>query len=224
MNKLLAVFSAIAAYWRSPRCAAQRAQALRWICTAQGWLDKAGAADFIAPLLLRLYLAPVFWMAGVHKLAAFSATAAWFGSGGLDFPAPYLLAFLATATEVFGALFLLAGFAVRWISIPLLVVMAVAMGAVHWPNGWLAIAGADGPFATERTIAAVERLAKAKEILQQYGDYAWLTEYGNLAILNNGIEFAATYFAMLTVLLFTGGGRYVSVDYWLRRRFMAVPA
>jgi uncharacterized membrane protein YphA (DoxX/SURF4 family) len=36
-------------------------------------------------------------------------------------------------------------------------------------------------------------------------------------MLNNGMEFAATYFVMLLVLLVYGGGRYVSLDYWLKR-------
>ena len=39
-------------------------------------------------------------------------------------------------------------------------------------------------------------------------------------MLNNGIEFAATYFVMLLVLFFIGAGRYASIDYWLRKRFM----
>ena len=38
-------------------------------------------------------------------------------------------------------------------------------------------------------------------------------------VLNNGIEFAVTYLIMLFALLFTGGGRYVSVDYYLSRLF-----
>ncbi len=37
-------------------------------------------------------------------------------------------------------------------------------------------------------------------------------------VLNNGVEFAATYFIMLLVLFFIGGGRYLSVDYWIARR------
>jgi len=39
-------------------------------------------------------------------------------------------------------------------------------------------------------------------------------------ILNNGIEFAATYFIMLLALFFIGAGRYFSMDYWIRRGFM----
>jgi hypothetical protein len=89
---------------------------------------------------------------------------------------------------------------------------------VHLKNGWLAIAEGSGLFATDRTVAAIERLDKAKSILQNNGNYEWLTENGSLVILNNGIEFAATYFIMLLVLFFIGAGNYVSADYWLQKR------
>lgn len=175
-----------------------------------------GRIDFLAPLLIRLYLAPIFWMAGWSKLMSFEDTAGWFGEGlGLPFPA--LMAGLATATELGGAILLLTGLAVRAIAIPLMVTMLVAVFAVHWDNGWLAIAEGHGLFATERTMMAAERLAAAREILRQHGDYAWLTEHGSITILNNGIEFAATYFLMLLSLLFTGAGRWVSLDYWVLR-------
>lgn len=189
----------------------------------QSRLDSTRAADWLAPLLLRLYLAPIFWMAGVNKYRAFSSTVEWFGdkNWGLGLPFPTLMASLATATELAGAVLLLFGVGVRWVSIPLMATMVVAMTTVHWHNGWLAIAEGMGPFATERTSAAVERLAAAKEILMQHGDYEWLTEYGSLAILNNGLEFAVTYFVMLLVLFFIGGGRYVSADYWLAQRVLA---
>lgn len=190
---------------------------------AQAGLDATRAVDWLAPLLLRLYLAPIFWMAGYNKLTAFGSTVEWFGNAewGLGLPFPSLMAALATVSELGGAVLLLIGLGVRWVSIPLMATMVVAMTAVHWSNGWLAIAEGMGPFATERTQAAVERLDKAKEILMQHGDYEWLTEYGSLAILNNGIEFAVTYFVMLLVLFFIGGGRYVSLDDWIVRRFAA---
>jgi uncharacterized membrane protein YphA (DoxX/SURF4 family) len=54
--------------------------------------------------------------------------------------------------------------------------------------------------------------------LQEHGNYDWLTEYGNFVVLNNGIEFAATYFVMLLALFFIGGGKYLSIDYWLARK------
>ena len=40
--------------------------------------------DFIAPLLLRLYLAPVFYMAGSQKYNGFEGTVEWFGNTGVS--------------------------------------------------------------------------------------------------------------------------------------------
>ncbi|MGQ0621777.1 MAG: HvfX family Cu-binding RiPP maturation protein [Panacagrimonas sp.] len=178
-------------------------------------------ADFLAPLLLRLYLAPVFWMAGWNKLAHFEDTSEWFGNAewGLGLPFPDLMAAMATGSELGGAALLLAGLGVRLIAVPLMVTMLVAIFAVHWPHGWPAIAESMGFFATDMTIAAVERLGEVKELLRQHGDYDYLTEHGSLVMLNNGIEFAATYFVMLLALLFTGAGRWLSVDWWIARRF-----
>lgn len=205
-------------YLKSDRFASHKGAAIGFIRKLNGMFDHLRALDFLPPLLIRLYLAPVFWMAATNKFSHFGATADWFGNG-LGLPAPYLMVFLAGTTELLGAIFLVVGFAVRWISLPLMVTMLVAVFLVHWQNGWLAIATGSGIFATDRTMAAVERLDKVKELLQMSGNYDWLTEFGSLAMLNNGIEFAATYFLFLLVLLFTGGGRFVSVDYWLKRRF-----
>lgn len=183
------------------------------------WLDCGQRLDFIAPLLLRLYLVPVFWMAGTHKLADMDSVIAWFGNPdwGLGLPFPTLMAWLAALTETGGAILLLLGLGVRLISIPLIITMLVAMFAVHWEFGWQAIADPAAPFATERVMEAADKLARAREILQQYGHYDWLTSSGRFAIINNGIEFAATYLVMLVVLLFHGGGRWVALDYWLCR-------
>ncbi|MCK5478661.1 MAG: DoxX family protein [Methylococcales bacterium] len=180
------------------------------------FLNASRKLDFIAPLLLRLYLTPIFWMAGINKLNSFDATVAWFGNKdwGLGLPFPELMVFLATWTEIIGAILLLPGLAVSWIAIPLMITMLVAVITVHWQNGWLAIAEGGGFFANERTVGAIEKLDKAKEILQQHGHYNWLTENGSYVVLNNGIEFSATYFIMLLVLFFSGGGRFISVDYW----------
>ena len=95
----------------------------------QDGLDATRRLDFLAPLLLRLYLVPIFWMAGTHKLADMESTIAWFGNPdwGLGLPFPALLAWLAALTEAGGAVLLLLGLAVRWISIPLMVTMLVAL-------------------------------------------------------------------------------------------------
>ncbi len=186
----------------------------------QGLLDSTRGLDFLGPLALRLYLVPVFWMAGMSKLSDIESTAAWFGNPdwGLGLPAPMLLAWAAALTEVVGAVALLLGFGVRLVSVPLMVTMVVAAVTVHWQHGWLAIAeGSGSVFATERTMGAVERLSRAKDILQEHGNYAWLTEHGSFVVLNNGIEFAATYFVMLLALFFIGAGRWFSVDDWVSR-------
>ena len=170
--------------------------------------------DGLAPLALRLYLVPVLWMAGTNKIAAMDSTIEWFGNSewGLGLPYPALMAHLAAYTEAIGALLLLIGLATRWISIPLMVTMVVAAVTVHWGNGWAAIADSSA-----QEVAV--RLGAAKDILREHGNYTWLTEKGGFVILNNGIEFAVTYFIMLLTLLFTGGGRYTSVDYYLSRLY-----
>ena len=187
---------------------------------AQMYLDKINVTDFIAPLLLRLYLVPVFWMAGTMKLGSMESTIEWFGNPdwGLGLPLPFLMAWIATLTEVVGAVCLFFGFATRWISIPLIITMVVAAVTVHLPNGWLAIAEGGGLFASERTMGAIQRLDRAKEILQDNANYSWLTENGSLVILNNGIEFAATYTIMLVVLLYVGAGK-LSIDHLIAKRF-----
>ena len=175
----------------------------------------------IGPLLLRLYLAPIMIQAGWMKLANFESTAAWFGNPdwGLGMPLPHLMAALAGCAEFFGGIALVVGLATRLVAIPLAITMLVAALTVHWDNGWMALSDSSSWLANERVIEAAPRKTMAIEILKEHGNYAWLTERGSITILNNGIEFAATYFIMLISLLFTGGGRYFSLDYWIRRRF-----
>jgi len=189
-------------------------------CTAQSLLNSTRVLDFLGPLALRLYLVPIFWMAGTKKLADMDSIVAWFGNSdwGLGLPFPTLLAWLATLTEVGGAILLFFGLATRWISIPLLVTMIVAATSVHLQNGWLAIAEGTGFFASDRTAGAIERLAVAKDILREHGNYDWLTENGSIVILNNGIEFAATYSIMLLVLFFIGPGK-ASLDHLISKKF-----
>lgn len=213
-------------------------------------LDFLRGLDFLAPLAIRLYLFPIFLVAGLHKIdittgKANADTVAWFGNPdwGLGLPAPELMTYLAGYTELLGAFALLIGFGVRLFSVPLLITMVVAAVTTHLDKGWAAIAPsnpsevciegtqahgeagtiqriADCYNVNERTIDASKRLSKSKEILKQHGNYSWLTGKGSLVILNNGIEFATTYFIMLLVLFFWGAGRFFSLDYWIRRSAM----
>jgi uncharacterized membrane protein YphA (DoxX/SURF4 family) len=177
-------------------------------------LNQTRALDFLAPLALRLYLVPVFWMAANNKWnpldseSTLQHTIDWFANPdwGLGLPYPELMAYLAWGAEYFGAIALLLGLGVRWISVPLMITMIVAAVTVHLENGWAAIAGPS------------PQLDKARELLQEHGNYNWLTENGSFVVLNNGIEFAVTYFIMLLALFFMGAGKYVSVDYWFAKR------
>lgn len=183
-------------------------------------LNTTKAIEFTAPLLLRLYLVPIFWMAGTKKWANFEGTVEWMGNSdwGLGLPFPLIMAFLATWTEILGAIALLFGIGLRYISIPLMATMAVAAITVHWDYGWQAITDPGAPFANDRVMAAADKLAYAKEVLGENADYSYLTSDGSIVMLNNGIEFAATYFIMLLALFFIGAGKYVSVDYWIFKK------
>ena len=70
-------------------------------CKAQSLLNATRAVDFLGPLALRLYLVPIFWMAGTKKLSDIESTAAWFGNPdwGLGLPFPELMAWMASLTE-----------------------------------------------------------------------------------------------------------------------------
>lgn len=187
----------------------------------QNLLDQTRVVDFLGPLALRLYLAPVFWFAGTNKMNDFEGVVAWFGNveWGLGLPLPGVMAFLATATEVVGAVMLLLGFGVRWVSIPLMITMIVAAVTVHLEHGWQAVADAKSPWPSEDIAQAGERLEAARSILQEHGNYDWLTGSGSFVISNNGIEWAATYFIMLLALFFIGAGRYLSIDHWIAQKF-----
>jgi len=187
----------------------------------QDLLNRTRSFDFLAPLALRLYLAPIFFMAGSSKYNSFEDTAAWFGNPewGLGLPFPALMTFLATSTELLGSVMLLLGFGVRWVSLPLMFTMIIAIFSVHWVNGWQAVADTKFClFNCSDAIAAAEKLDAAKGLLKEHGNYEWLTEQGSFVILNNGVEFGVTYFIMLLTLFFVGSGKYVSIDYWIAKK------
>lgn len=193
----------------------------------QQFVARLQLANGIPLFLLRLYLAPVMIQAGWNKASSFDSIVDWFGNEdyGLGLPIPFVMAFFATAAELVGGVLLLFGALTRLVSIPLMITMVVAMVSVHADNGWLAIADAsswlaDGTIVlNESVMAAPEKLSAAKSLLQNHGHYEWLTSSGNFVVLNNGIEFAATYFIMLLVLFVYGGGRFLSVDYYFKQFF-----
>lgn len=88
----------------------------------------------LPPLIFRLILAYGFYEPALKKLTHFSDIISWFGSMGIPFPE--LNAFLATATENLGVVLLTLGLATRFISIPMMFVMVVAVITVHYKNGF----------------------------------------------------------------------------------------
>lgn len=185
-------------------------------------IDHTRKLDFLGPLGLRLFLAPIFIMAGWHKLTSLDSISQFFGDY-LGLPAPMLMAVLAGLTEFVGGLALLLGFALRLMVIPIMLTMIVAATTVHWQNGWHVLPEttltAQWEWREDLIESAKKRDERANAILQQHGNYEWLTASGSITVLKNGIEFAAIYFFMLLMLLFSGSGRYVSVDYWLAQKY-----
>ncbi len=171
-----------------------------------GWLR---GLDFLPPLLLRLFLAPLLYVSGSQKLGIFTGEyskwnpLSWFNtdnpvhqatSAGLA-KVPFIgdgVASLLTTSigwlEVIGALFLLIGFAVRWISLPLLAL--VALTAIIALNGQ-------------------DIVATFKEMLMTHG-------YTDMS--SSTFSKAVVYFLMLLTLFFMGAGRFFSVDWFLHNR------
>tara|TARA_B100000586_G_C19900649_1_gene338951 strand:+ start:57 stop:494 length:438 start_codon:yes stop_codon:yes gene_type:complete len=136
------------------------------------FLENLKNLEFLGFLAIRLYLFFIFWTAGTDKLSSFNEFSKWLELLGLAFPE--IFSWIVIAVEIGGACLLLAGLFVRWVTVPLLMVMANAILLIHWENGW------------------------AQE--------------------SNGIEMAVTYSIMLVILLFSGGGRYFSLDHWITRK------
>lgn len=97
-------------------------------------LAKVQCLSDLPPLIFRLILAYGFYGPAIKKASNVNAIIEWFTSMGI--PAPALNAYMATATECTGVVCLLLGLATRIISVPLMVVMVVAVKTVHWGNGF----------------------------------------------------------------------------------------
>ena len=178
-------------------------------------LDFSKNFDFLAPLAIRLYMLPILYVGARAKIHGFDGVVQWFSSspadGGLGLPMPYLMAILATGTEALGFVCIALGLFTRVISVPLIIVMIVAALSVHWSHGWAAIAG-------KTTEAGMRMEGLMAWLAQEFpGRFNYVTEFGDPVALNNGIEFTATYTIMFLVLFFFGGGRFVSLDYWLAK-------
>tara|TARA_Y100001970_G_C14124833_1_gene798344 strand:+ start:868 stop:1305 length:438 start_codon:yes stop_codon:yes gene_type:complete len=142
---------------------------MSFIKRTQNFLEGLQTLDFLCLFLIRIYLFFVLWNAGVGKIDTVEKFSGYLGTLGVPFPE--IMSWLVIAFEAGGAALLLIGLFVRWVSIPLIVIMFFAGYLVHYENGWSYEA--------------------------------------------NGIEFAATYGLMLFLLACLGGGKYLSLDYWV---------
>jgi len=164
-----------------------------------GWLR---GLDFLPPLLLRLLLAPMLWVSGSRKLGLFSSSdftilnpLTWVDMSAYQstvetfkaspLPFPELMAWIIPGVEIAGAVLLILGLAVRWISIPLLLLV-----------GWTLVT----TYLNAGTTPSFEQL------LLTHG-YQNPDTHPFLNIL--------IYFIMFLTLFFMGAGRYFSLDWWM---------
>ncbi|GAB4311723.1 MAG: hypothetical protein Kow00127_01830 [Bacteroidales bacterium] len=96
-----------------------------------GQLEKLGD---IPLFLMRIVLAYGFYMPATMKWSNIGSIIEWFDNMGI--PLPGLNAYLAATTEMAGVILLPLGLATRFISIPLMFTMVVAIVTVHWGNGF----------------------------------------------------------------------------------------
>ena len=90
----------------------------------------------VSLLLARFAIAYGFYEPAMQKWSDISSVATWFSTLGIPFPA--LNAYLAATTELLGVVLLTLGLFTRLISLPLMVVMVVAIVTVHLPHGFSA--------------------------------------------------------------------------------------
>lgn len=87
-------------------------------------------------LIARLVVAYGFYEPSLMKWNDINSVASWFATLGIPFPT--LSAYLASTTELLGVVLIAIGFLTRIMSIPLMVVMIVAIFTVHIGNGFSA--------------------------------------------------------------------------------------
>jgi len=88
-------------------------------------------------LFARLAVAYGFYDPAMQKWSDISSVATWFGSIGIPFPT--LNAYMAASTELIGVVLLTLGLFTRLISIPLIVIMVVAITTVTLCTGFVHI-------------------------------------------------------------------------------------
>lgn len=90
----------------------------------------------IGLLFARVLVAYGFLDPALNKWNDIDSVALWFESLGIPFPV--LNTYMAATTELLGVVLLTLGLFTRYISLPLIIVMIVAIVTVHLPNGFSA--------------------------------------------------------------------------------------
>lgn len=86
-------------------------------------------------LLIRLVLGWNFIDPALRKFNNFPDIVDWFGND-MGMPIPTVMAALATTTEILIFILLPLGLGIRFIAIPAMITMAVAIFGVHWQGGY----------------------------------------------------------------------------------------
>lgn len=165
--------------------------------------------DFIAPLAIRLFLAPMFWVSGVKHLGLFSSSdfviynpLTWVNTEAFQQSAAAMsntvlsgmgaesVLILIGTIEIVAAIFLVLGFAVRWVVLALMFVVVVLGLMSMGDTGFL---------------------STMQQLVMSHG-------YTNMA--NNMTEVYLVYFVLLLALFFMGAGRWFSLDWYIYRNFM----
>lgn len=98
------------------------------------YADYASYLQSFSLFAARLVLAYGFYGPAMRKWSDIHAIGEWFGTLGIPFP--FVNAYMAATTEITGVVLLTLGLFTRLISVPLIVVMIVAITTVHIHNGF----------------------------------------------------------------------------------------
>ena len=90
----------------------------------------------ISLFFARIAVAYGFYDPAMQKWSDITSVASWFESIGIPFPT--LNAYMAASTEILGVILLTLGLFTRLISIPLIIIMIVAIATVHLSHGFSA--------------------------------------------------------------------------------------
>lgn len=99
--------------------------------------EKTNKLSDLSLFVLRAILAYGFYEPAKTKWQDIRSVADWFD--GMGYPLPLIQAYLVAGFEVLGVLLLALGLFTRFISIPLMIIMLVAIKTVHWENGFAAV-------------------------------------------------------------------------------------